>query len=323
MPARDVDLLGRDKSLADLRNWLTDKRSPVRLITGIGGLGKTTLAVRIVEEVIETGAGELEWVIWLTAKQRTFSALRGKLVETGKVDFSDLTGLYGEVLKALSYEFPVEIDEPTLDEMEDRVVEAPSITPSLVIVDDIDSLLPDEQKEVVASLNSVAIRTVGKDLAPSRVLMTSRIDQGLSPMAVTQISGLEREAFDQHVANLCDTFKIPSIVGDVLDDFFKATSGSPLFAASIVRLVKLGEDVRVASQTWLGQEGEEVRAFAFQRELKRLNIPQARLLFAALMLGETSANDLATILDVTVKNVRDRISELQAYHLISVGEKET
>ena len=326
MPARDSELLkflGRNEQLAELRNWLADKRSPVRLITGIGGLGKTTLAVNFAEEVIETGAGGLEWVIWLTAKQQTFSALRGKMVKTGRVDFTDLISLYDEILKLLSYKFPVEVEEPTPDEMIDRVVEALSIIPSLVIVDDIDSLLPDEQKEVVASLISVATRTVGKDLAPSRILMTSRIDQGLSPTSVVKISGLERNAFAEHVFNLCNLFKIPPIVEEQLEQLFGATSGSPLFAASIIRLVRLGENVRVASTTWMGQEGEEVRAFAFERELKRLDTVQARLLFAAILLGETSVNDLADVLDVTVRVVRDRVSELQAYHLITVGKKET
>src|SRR5262249_28549913 len=63
--------------------------------------------------------------------------------------------------------------------------------------------------------------------------------------------------------------------------------------------------------------GEEVRKFAFEREVKRLDAVQSRLLYAVLLLGETSVNDLAAVLEVMPKVVRDRISELQAYHLIS------
>jgi hypothetical protein len=43
LPARDLDLVtfvGREAPLAALRRWLTDWRSPVRLITRIGGLEK-------------------------------------------------------------------------------------------------------------------------------------------------------------------------------------------------------------------------------------------------------------------------------------------
>jgi hypothetical protein len=134
-----------------------------------------------------------------------------------------------------------------------------------------------------------------------------------------KISGLERDAFNVHVRNLCKTFSVSGVGAAVLDDLYDATSGSPLFAASILRLVKLGESLRNVVDTWRGQEGEEVRRFAFEREITRLTIAQSRLLYAVLLLGETSIRDLADVLDLTSKAVRDRISELQAYHLIASG----
>lgn len=320
LPARDDDLIefvGRDQQLANLRQWIGDSRSPVRLITGIGGLGKTTLAYRFAEEVADIGAGQVEAVIWLTAKQQTFSALRGKMVPTSRVDFSDLSSLFNAILKALHFELPVSDEDPSLTEITDRLVEGLLIIPSLIIVDDLDTLLPDEQKESVAALNSLALRTVGRDQPPSRVLMTSRIDQGLPPTAIVKIRGLEREAFDSHLSNLCTAFGITPYAGQDLEDVFEASSGSPLFAASIVRLVKLGEDRREVVEKWKGADGEEVRSFAFKRELRNLDAMPSRVLYAVILLGETTLADVAEVLDMPVRTVRDQISELQAYHLIS------
>jgi DNA-binding IscR family transcriptional regulator len=288
------------------------------LITGIGGLGKTTLAFRFAEEVVETAAGQIEWVIWMTAKAQTYSALRGKLVETGSVDFSGLRSLYEAILRTLSFELIESDDTDTsLEELSDRVIEALSYYSCLIVVDDIDSLSPEEQRETVSALNAIALRTVGRDFIPSRVLLTSRIDQGLSPTAVQKITGLEPDAFESHVSNLCQTFSIPKVPSSYLPKFYSATSGSPLFAASIVRLVKLGENLTDVVATWRGQEGVEVRRFAFERELRQLDPGQGRLLYAVLLLGETSVVDLATVLDVSQAVVRDRISELQSYHLLS------
>ena len=319
IPGADAELLefvGRENSLAELRSWLANEKRPIRLITGIGGLGKTTLAYHFIEEVIKAQAGDIEWVIWLTAKGKTYSALRGKMVATGRVDFSDVESLYNSLLKVLHHEFQIEEEETDLEQLADRVVEALNIYCCLIVVDDIDSLQPDEQRETVAALNTIASRTIGRDVSPSKILMTSRIDQGLSENDVTKIRGLERVAFDKYVHNLCVTFDIDQIEGQILEDFFECTSGSPLFASSIVRLVKRGENLRTAVETWRGQEGEEVRRFAFEREVERLTDAQGRLLFAVLLLGETSVVDLASILDTTQKVVKDRVSELQAYHLL-------
>jgi hypothetical protein len=320
LPARDSDLLefvGREEQLAELRRWIGDVRSPVRLITGIGGLGKTTLAYRFAEEVIETGAGAVETVIWLTAKQQTYSALRGRMVPVSQVNFTDLDSLFNEVLKALSYEMPVSEEEPSFAEVSDRLVEALSTIPSLVIVDDLDTLSPDEQRETVAALNSVALRTVGRELPPSRILMTSRIDQGLPPTAIVKIKGLKRSDFDIHLANLCAAFCVEPYSASDLEQIFEASSGSPLFAASMVRLVKLGENRRDVIEKWKGRDGEEVRSFAFQRELGRLTSMEARVLYAVLLLGDTTLGDIAEVVDMQVKAVRDQVAGLQAYHLMA------
>lgn len=320
LPARDDDLIefvGRDQQLASLRQWIGDSRSPVRLITGIGGLGKTTLAYHFAEEITETGAGQVEAVIWLTAKKQTFSALRGRMVPTSRVDFSDLSTLYLAILKILRYDFPISEEDPSFVEIADRLVEGLMHIPSLIIVDDLDTLLPDEQKETVAALNSLALRTVGRELPPSRVLMTSRIDQGLPPTSIVKIRGLERQAFQAHLNNLCSLFGIPLFTGQGLEEVFEASSGSPLFAASIARLIKLGENRREVVQKWRGADGEEVRSFAFQRELARLSPMASRVLYAVILLGETTLKDIAEVLDLPERRVRDQVTELQAYHLIS------
>lgn len=322
LPARDPDLiefLGRHQPLAHLREWISDPRSPVHLITGIGGLGKTTLAYRFAEEVSELGAGGLEQVIWLAAKVRTYSALKGEMVAVGRVDFDSLETLQRAILGSLRYHLGNDDEELTTRDLEECIIDALTIVPALIVVDDIDSLDPEEQRAVVASMNTVGLRTVGRELASSKILMTSRIDQGVPQTAVLKLEGLERASFADFLNNIAKAFGIPAAYGSVVDQLYESSSGSPLFAASILRLVKLGENILQAMETWRGQDGEDVRAFAFRREIERLSNADGRLLLAVMLLGETSIQDLASVLDITPKVVRERIGQLQSYHLLATS----
>lgn len=322
LPARDPDMvkfIGREGSLTRLRAWMLDQRSPIRLVTGIGGLGKTSLAYRFAEEVAELGVGEVGQIVWLTAKEQTFSALNGRMVPIGRVDFSDIFSLQRAILRALRYDFPLGADEPDLEDMEERVIEALSIEPSLIIVDDIDSLTPDQQRAVVSSLNKIALRTVGRELSSSKILMTSRIDQGMPDTSVIKLEGLGEVEFGLFVSEICHSFGISVIYGDTLIDLHRGSSGSPLFAASILRLVKLGESATAVLKTWEGEDGEEVRAFAFEREISRLEMAAARLLYSVILLGETSVEELAAVMEITARAVRERVAKLQAYHLIATA----
>lgn len=62
----DVDhFLGREQELAQLQQWIVQKRCRVVAIWGMGGLGKTTLAVKLVEEI----QAQFEYVIWRSLRE--------------------------------------------------------------------------------------------------------------------------------------------------------------------------------------------------------------------------------------------------------------
>ncbi|MBW4621079.1 MAG: NACHT domain-containing protein [Cyanosarcina radialis HA8281-LM2] len=51
---------GRTNELEKLKKWILQDKDPLVILLGIGGIGKTTLAVKLVEEI----QGEFEYVIW-------------------------------------------------------------------------------------------------------------------------------------------------------------------------------------------------------------------------------------------------------------------
>lgn len=323
LPPRDPDMVqfvGRQKELSALRSWALDRRSPVKLISGIGGLGKTSVAYHFCEELASAGAGDFEYIAWVSAKKTTYAALRGSMVKTTRHDFSTVKELLRSLVALLAGESSIE-DEADEDDYSDIIVDALTYTPSFVVVDDLDSLSPEEQRKCATVMQEIGFRTVDREHAASKFLLTSRLDQGLSPTSVVKISGLDEEAFNLHVDNLCDQFELNMFQPRVKKQIYSTSSGSPLFASAIVRMASMGEKPKDVCETWASYDGEDVREFAFKRELDRLSVGSASVLLAVVKLGEVSLDELLEAIEVSRKSLFEHINELQSFHLL--GKKET
>ncbi len=314
-----VKFVGREKELSILRTWLLDRRSPVKMISGIGGLGKTSVAYRFCEELASSGAGEFEYVAWVSAKRTTYAALRGAMVKTTRHDFSTVEELLQRLIWILAGQSSVDEDADE-EEYADILVDALTYSPSFIVVDDLDSLSPDEQRKCATVLQEVGFRTVDREHAGSKFLLTSRLDQGLSPTSVVKISGLDEEAFNLHIRNLCEQFDLEKFKPRLSRQIYSASSGSPLFASAIVRMASLGEKPKEICERWSSHDGEDVREFAFKRELDRLTNASAAVLFAVVKLGEVTSEELLEVVEATKRSLFDCINELQSFHLL--GKKE-
>lgn len=66
LPPRDADLerlIGRDEVLADLWKWLADTFSPVKILSGLGGVGKTSIAYTFSERLIYRTAVHIDRLV--------------------------------------------------------------------------------------------------------------------------------------------------------------------------------------------------------------------------------------------------------------------
>jgi hypothetical protein len=191
IPPRDGDLfefVGRHSELDKLWRWFSDRYSPAKILTGIGGVGKTTIARAFAEQLVEQPPSGLEKIVWLSAKKAFFIATSGKVRPTLKVDFVDrrtmLIGLLNE-LGGLPEHLGDELD---LEELLDEAVAALGLFPALIIVDDVDSLMPDEQYEIFHLLLAITSRASTSRVS-SRALLTSRLDLGAGSSNLVRVSG--------------------------------------------------------------------------------------------------------------------------------------
>jgi hypothetical protein len=319
-----IRFIGRDEYLQQMWQWLCDKYNPGKLLAGIGGVGKTTIAREFAEQIIKSPPLGFERVIWFSAKQRYYTAILGQYKPTTRVDFTDVTSL----LKALLLELGIletEIDaEWTRTELLDEVIKALRIIPSFVVIDDVDSLDPEQQNEVFHTILQVMGQAITPQNVSSRVLFTARLNLGAAPGQLVRVKGLELGEFAEYVKMTATSMGMSWTLDDrssQVKDFHHVTEGSPAFAASVLRLVSLGEPIKSAFKKWKGSDGEEVRKFAFNKELNNLNDSQIRTLYAICLLGDTSQLELQHVTQSNNTLIKDDIGELRKYHLLATGSE--
>lgn len=325
LPVRNFEkreFVGRQSYLDVLWRWLLDPFTPVKLVSGIGGLGKTTLVRRFVEDVLERPPQGFQSLIWFSAKSSHFDAETARFLTTDADDpnyFNSPTKLYKKLLSNLGVhddELESLVDD---EELLKRLSEALTLLPALVVVDDLDSLTSDEQAQVFQELGMVFSRTAAVSSHPSRCIFTARELVGAAPRQTIKLQGFEEAEFLEHLQTLYDRFGLPMKLDrkqSLFKKFYKESGGSPLFAAAIVRLVHSGYALDQALNRFRDKEGDEVRSFAFEREIGRLAQGQLRCLFALIQIAPCSRAELADALEVTEDQLLQDMGHLRDFHLV-------
>ncbi|MCO4856994.1 putative DNA binding domain-containing protein [Herbaspirillum sp. WGmk3] len=301
--------IGRKKVIESLWSWFADEFSYVRVLAGEGGLGKSSIAYEFAQQVCATGPIGLQRVLWVTAKKEQFIADVDKFIQVPETHY----GSYISLLERLCVESAISLDE--LSGADDKLLrrflkDALEIFPTLVIIDDVDSLSKDDQRRVL----ELAMQ-LGK--TNSRFLLTTRMNLTYSRDIAIEIEGLIEEEYRDYIALLSERFKGPQLSPKDIAAFQSTTHGSPLFTDSLYRLVRRGQSCKAAAEEWKGRKGVEARSAALQREITSLKVESKRVLLAAAILHSCSLTELRQATQYTVETLEEAIDELSALFLIS------
>ena len=318
LPARDPNLIrfvGRGEYLFRLWDWLIDKHTAVKTLTALGGTGKTAIAYEFCQQFLEDAPSWANKLIWLSAKQRAFSAILGRYEDMTRTDFSSPT----DFLEALARECgalddEVEAAEHDRGELLDLVYDGLKTFPSLVVVDDIDTLSVEEQNNLFSTIQQLAGRL---HETGCRFLFTSRLELGADTQRIP-VKGFEEREFSEY-AKMVAAERSVQLNDALVKQLHGASKGSPIFCSSIIRLATLGMNINEAIRNWKGKDGEEVRRFAFERELGELTESQTRTLFALCSLGVTTHLELKQVLEADEQVLNNDLARLREFHLYASG----
>lgn len=153
-------LFGADESLPALHRFINDTNSHwLVALDGMGGIGKTALARAAAEQLIYDG--RFERVIWITVQQRLFAWGRAQNLDAPALSFAEL-------LEQLAQRLSLPPSAETPDRREKQVRQALRTTPTLLIVDNLETA--SDVQSLVMGLHRLC--------NPTCVLMTSRYAVG-------------------------------------------------------------------------------------------------------------------------------------------------
>jgi tetratricopeptide (TPR) repeat protein len=313
LPPRDEELkhlIGREKETSALWCWLPDAFSPVKILCGLGGVGKTSIVYTFAERLLYQAPEYIDKLLWLGAKTQTYLALTGKLMET-RLDFETIDELLTCIILEAGCPHEQLPEKPSREQLMTLAMEHLRSHNYILIIDNVDTLGDDDQKKILSLVTQLC------SVAKAKAILTARRNLGAAIDMFEEVEGLLYADFQSLISEKCKPLKLRPPIENSADmkSFYDASGGSPLFALSILRLVSLGDTFDEAVKHWAGAEGEHVRDIAFQRELKRLKANAAKVLLALCYLERAAVVELATVLGLTHADVQRALAELAEFSM--------
>lgn len=306
------EFIGRQDVIAQLFGWLSDDFSCVRVLAGEGGLGKTSIAYEFAQEVSRSHLGNIELIVWMTAKKQQFRALTNSYEEIIDTHFSSSKELFSELAIRLAA-----TEEEVLGTSESHL---PKLLKNLLkdirvfaVIDDLDSLDINEQKRCIEVCQQLAG-------AGSRFLFTTRKNATASSSTAIELQGLAIEDYQKLIESWQSRLKLAHLTDKTVERLYETSKGSPLYTESLLRLIRSGMPPNDAIAKWRGALGIDVRNAALKREILQLSPEAKRALVTVAILGECSYAEVKQATAFSDQTLVDSFNELQSLFLLYAPE---
>ncbi|WPO42029.1 cold shock domain-containing protein [Tardiphaga sp. 42S5] len=296
LPSPDFDdtgFVGRSDQLARLKSAIKGS-FPIITILGDGGLGKTSLALKALYDLLDEPENQFDAIIWTTAKTTVLTA--DAIVEI-EDSIKDSIGIFAAASAVLE---PVSNQDPMGNLR--RWLAAFKI---LLVIDNLETIL-DER-----------IRRFAAEIPPgSKILFTTRVGLGAYdfPIEIHQLS--EREGVDYY-RRICDVYGLPELQEkkrEFVLDTCTRLNFSPLAIKWFAQAIRAG-----GSPSALLADPKLVLRFCVANVVDGLSAGSRGVLDALIITGRPQTlSSLHYILSEELIVLSNSLRELRAANLITI-----
>jgi hypothetical protein len=154
-------------------------------LSGLGGVGKTSIAFTFAERLISQPPSYIDRLVWLGAKEETFSPLGDEFLPTSRFDFDEIDEFLVQLLLQLGCPINQVPDEPSRQQLMYLVQQHLGAFSYFLIVDNADTFSDDDQRMIIGLLTQLC------SITKSKAIITARSNiSGISPAAI-EVEGLD------------------------------------------------------------------------------------------------------------------------------------
>ncbi len=297
------DFIGREKEKRQVHDALKS-RSYIVMIDGIGGIGKTSLALQVLHECLEASQNskpatndfqKFDAIIWTSAKDR-------------ELTINDVLDTIARTL-----EYPA-LTQLALTDKQHEIIKRLQEQPCLLIVDNFETITDDGVGEFLRKLPE-----------PSKCLVTSRV-QNLRQAHAVSLRGMEKEEALLLIKN--EGVRLGLNLDALVEDkqnfqrLYEATGGAPLAIRwSIGQIKQRGQSIEGVLNSLHNARGD-IFEIIFKRAWSLLSEPAKKILVAMPCFASSASKAaIEAASDVHTWELDEGIGQLVELWLLETNEK--
>jgi len=289
----DTGFMGRKEQIEELQRAISGPY-PVITVLGVGGAGKSALALHVAYDVLNNLESGFDAVIWTTAKTTRLTG----------ADVDDIVGAISSsvgIARAALYEFGVEANGDPFHSLRELLVHFKV----LLFIDNLETILDERVRSFVRDIPS-----------GSKIVFTSRIGLGAYDfvLPIKNLDPKQANAYFRRVASVWKQEQLSRGNNDSISTYCSRLNHSPLGIKWFIQAIAAG-----ASPQRLLSNPRILLSFCLENIIDKLSKNARSLLNILAITGrEQSPASLHYISDIDTWEVEEALRELIASNLITV-----
>jgi len=266
LPPAPPDYVSREELEVELGKVLTDDRHPIVTLVGRGGIGKTSLALQVLDRLAHSTADRFNGIVWLSARDIDLLPEGPKLVKPAVLTTRDIAHGLVALFQPKGWNQKGFDAEAFLAESLTRSEEGPL----LIVFDNFETI---QQPIDVYNWLDAYVR------APNKILITTRHRDFRGDFAV-EVGGMTEPQCDRLVHTTASAIGMAGeVTSQLCKDIYRESEGHPYVVKVLVGEAAVGGGFRNVVRVVAGRE--DLLEALFERTFARLS-PAAKRVFMTL-----------------------------------------